>query len=79
MGKLLTLGKSAYFGKWKISHLRYSLYRIDSSIIIELFVYNCEMRTKNCLKNLKNSPALHNFSKIIKNELSDSMLLKIQA
>ena len=28
-GKCL-FGESAYFGKWRISHLRYSLYRIDS-------------------------------------------------
>ena len=37
---VLILGKCAYFGKWRISHLRYSLYRIDSSIRIGLFVSN---------------------------------------
>ena len=40
MRKVLIWGKSVYFGKWRISHLRYNLYRIDSSIIIGLFVYN---------------------------------------
>ena len=34
------LGKSVYFGKWRISHLRYSLYRKHSSIRIGLSVYN---------------------------------------
>ena len=33
---VLILEKCAYFGKWSISHLRYSLYRIDSSIRIGL-------------------------------------------
>ena len=40
MRKMLIWGESAYFGKWRISHPRYSLYRIDPSIRIELFVYN---------------------------------------
>ena len=31
MGKELIWGKSAYFGKWWISHLKYSLYGIDST------------------------------------------------
>ena len=26
------LGKSAYFGKWRLSHLRYRQYRIDSKL-----------------------------------------------
>ena len=39
-GESAYLGEIAYFGKWEISHLRYSLYRIDSSIRIGLFVYN---------------------------------------
>ena len=42
MGKSAYLGKSAFFGKWRILHLRYRLYRIDSSIRIGLFVYNRE-------------------------------------
>ena len=40
MKKVLIWGKIAYFGKWEISHLRYSLYGIDSSIRIGLFLYN---------------------------------------
>ena len=38
-GKSAYLGKSAYFGKWRFSYLTYSLYRIDSSIRIELAIY----------------------------------------
>ena len=40
MKKMLIWGKSAYFGIRRISHLSYSLYRIDSSIGIGIFVYN---------------------------------------
>ena len=40
LGNVLILGKCAYFGKLRISQLRYSLYRIDCSIRIVLFVYN---------------------------------------
>ena len=40
MEKVLIWGRSAYFGKWRISHLRYSLNCIDSSIKIGLFVFN---------------------------------------
>ena len=32
IGKVLISRKSAYFGKWKISHLRYSLYGIDYTV-----------------------------------------------
>ena len=39
-GESAYLGEIAYVGKWEISHLRYSLYGIDSSIRIGLFVYN---------------------------------------
>ena len=51
MGKVLIWGKSAYFRKWRISNLRYSLYRIDSSIRIGLFVYNFPKKFSN-LKNV---------------------------
>ena len=39
MRQVLIWRKSAYLGKWRISHLRYSLYRIDSRIRTALFVY----------------------------------------
>ena len=37
---VLIMRKSAYFSKRRISHLRYSLYRIDFSFKIGLFVFN---------------------------------------
>ena len=65
-----------YLGNWRISHRRYSLYRINFSIRIGLFGYNfrklfSENRKNTFLsklikKSLKFSPILHNFSKIIK-------------
>ena len=39
-GKWAYFREMCLFEKWKISHLRYSLYRIDSSIIIGIFVYD---------------------------------------
>ena len=41
MEKVLILRKSAYLEKWRISHNRLSLYRIDSSIRTGFFVYYC--------------------------------------
>ena len=38
--RVLILGKGAYYGKYRILHLRYSLYLIESCIRIGLFVYN---------------------------------------
>ena len=32
MRKVLIWRKSAYYGKWRICHLRYSLYSIDSNV-----------------------------------------------
>ena len=32
MGKVFIWGRSAYFGKWRISHLRFRLYRIVYTI-----------------------------------------------
>ena len=37
---MLIWGRRAHFRKWGISHLRYSLYRIDFSFKIGLFVFN---------------------------------------
>ena len=60
---MLILGKCAYFGKWRISHHRYSLYRIDFSIRIGLFGYNLRKKISDlknvssitqCFKNNKN-------------------------
>ena len=35
---VIVLRKCHYFGKWRISHVRYCLYNIDSSIRIGLFI-----------------------------------------
>ena len=54
MRKVLISGKSAYFAKLRISHLRYrsySLYRIDFSIRIGLFVFTFEKNFSD-LKNV---------------------------
>ena len=47
MRKVLIWRKSAYSEKWRIPHIRESLYRIDSSIRIELFVYNFRKQFSN--------------------------------
>ena len=60
MGKVVFLGNSDYFGKLRISHLRYSLYSTDSSLKIGF-----KERTKNCLKT---SNSVTQLFKIIKNE-----------
>ena len=63
MGKVLIWGKSAYFWKWRISHLRYGLYRLDSSIRIGIFLNNFR---KNffCLKNVSSISTVDFFCKI---------------
>ena len=72
LGNVPILGKYAYFGKWRISHLRYSFYGIDSSIGIGLFVYNF----RKIFLTLE-SPVLHNFEKIIKMSLKRLNVEKI--
>ena len=37
MGKVLIWGKSAYLGKWRVSHLRHSLYDENTG---DLFFWN---------------------------------------
>ena len=49
---MLNLGTCAYFGKWRISHLGYSLYRTDSSIRIGLFVYNFRKKIVLIMENV---------------------------
>ena len=50
MRKVLISEKVLISG-WRISHIRYSLYRIDSSIKIRLFVYNFQKNFSD-LKNV---------------------------
>ena len=47
LGNVLILGKCASFGRWRISHLRYSLYSIDSSIRIGLSLKSSSSQTKH--------------------------------
>ena len=47
LGNVLIFGKCASFGRWRISHLRYSLYSIDSSIRIGLSLKSSSSQTKH--------------------------------
>ena len=43
MRNVLLFGTCAYFGKWRISHLTYSLYCIESSIRMDFWLILCAL------------------------------------